>query len=141
MEEPTEVLCPSAQCKVAARLLGIRQEDGSVAILPEPLLVDDAFIAKVNEGPSPLRRFRFTNRCIESGCAQWTGGGCSVASLVTKYANTVPLDFELPTCAIRPQCRWWLQSGADACKVCTLVITEVVEEEVVAHRSKAGSSI
>jgi hypothetical protein len=34
----------------------------------------------------------------------------------------------LPECSIRPQCRWHLQSGDNACRACPEVITDTGAE-------------
>ena len=113
-------------------LIGVRQESGTVAILPTPLPVDEAFVAKASahELP-PEQRFRFTNKCIEGGCGQWTGTACGVADRVLQALDRIPIA-ALPACGIRARCRWFLQRGADACQVCVYVVTEITEDEVLA---------
>jgi hypothetical protein len=31
----------------------------------------------------------------------------------------------IPACVLRAQCRWWHQEGAEACKRCPQVVTEM----------------
>jgi hypothetical protein len=38
------ILCPAHRCKPGSKLLGVRQSDGMIAILPQPLLIDEAFV-------------------------------------------------------------------------------------------------
>jgi len=123
--------CPSSDCKPGARLLGVRQDDGTIALLPEPLSIDEAFFEKVAAHPvAPERRFRFTNKCVKSGCGQWNGKGCGVIENVVKlFAESHP-QAPLPHCAIRKTCRWYHQEGNDACRVCTFVVTDVLEEDI-----------
>lgn len=131
MDDGQSVLCPSARCKEGSQLLGVRQDDGTVAILPTPLPIDAGFIQTVSASKlKPEQRFRFTNKCVKDGCRQWNGEGCSVADRVIQYLDKVDASSSLPKCSIRPQCRWFLQRGGDACKMCVFVITEITEEEV-----------
>jgi hypothetical protein len=123
------ILCPSSRAQTGARLLGIRQEDGSIAILPEPLKIDESFIDLSNQVASAERQFRFTNKCVESGCKQWTGQRCGVADNLIHASQSMKLEHTLQECGIRLQCRWYKQNGEAACKICPLVITEVSEEE------------
>ncbi len=125
------IMCPSHRCAPGAQLLGVRQNNGTIAILPQTLPIDDDFIQKVEQHPiPPERRFRFTNKCVENGCQQWNGKGCSVAERAVQHLNAIPVNEKLPACSIRSNCRWFLQTGADACKVCTYVLTEIVKEEL-----------
>lgn len=129
MENNGKIMCPSSKAQLGAQLLGVRQEDGTVAILPQPLRIDESFLEKANEPSHAEQRFRFTNKCIESGCTQWNGERCGVADRVLSLLDHLPIKQELITCAIRPQCRWFLQSGKEACQACPFVITETTEEE------------
>ena len=127
----SSIACPSNRCKPGSKLLGIRQEDGKVAILPDALPIDDAFIEKTKEHPVPAeQRFRFTNKCIENGCNQWTGVGCGVIEEVVQYLSQVPAHETLPPCSLRVHCRWFLQKGADACRICPYIITEITEDSI-----------
>lgn len=133
------ITCPSARAKPGSELLGVRQADGSVAILPQPLPVDEAFVAKANAvGTPPEQRFRFANKCVESGCQQWNGTGCSVANRVSEFLDKVPALTELPSCGIRHRCRWFLQKGKPACQICPYVLTEITEEEVLEKMNSQG---
>jgi hypothetical protein len=133
------VLCPNARCHDGAILLGIVLPDGRVAFAEGRTTVDREFvsIATTEGSRAPERRFRFSSPCAQSGCRQWTGTRCGVIDSAIEEAtaqgplgplgplsNDVPVDQELPACGIRADCRWFRQSGADACAVCELVITE-----------------
>lgn len=129
MENKESILCPSSRAQKGARLLGIRQADGQVAILPQPLLINDAFIEAASKHSPAEQQFRFTNKCVESGCRQWTGSRCTVADSVLSVMNELAVSNELPACAIRQQCRWFNQNGADSCKVCSFVITATTSDD------------
>lgn len=132
MTGETKIMCPSSKAKNGAELLGVRQDDGTIAILPQTLPVDQDFVAVASsDGVHPEQKFRFTNKCIESGCRQWNGTGCGVADQVVQFMNSLPIAEELDDCPIRPSCRWYLQKGPDACKVCPFIISEITEEDQV----------
>lgn len=141
MSSNDSILCPSNRCKPGSRLLGVRQDDGKIAILPEALPVDQGFIDEVRSHPRPPeQRFRFTNKCIESGCNQWNGKGCGVIEEVVQYLDQIPADEELPSCSIRVQCRWFRQKGADACKICPFILTEITGEEILLLQKETSLS-
>lgn len=124
------IACPSNRCKPGSQLLGVRQDDGTVSILPEALPIDESFIETVKENAeAPEQRFRFTNKCVESGCSQWNGKGCGVIEQVIQYLEHIPQKETLPKCSIRPKCRWFIQKGADACRICPYIITEITEAD------------
>ncbi len=129
MDSHEKTMCPSSKAAPGARLLGVRQEDGLVAILPQPLRIDDVFIKTANQTSPAEQHFRFTNKCVESGCAQWTGSRCGVADQIISVIDQLVVKHELPECGIRPACRWFKQNGSDACKVCPFVITHTTEED------------
>jgi hypothetical protein len=132
MNDRDPIMCPAHRCKPGSKLLGVRQNDGTIAILPQALPIDESFIEKVKQHPiAPERRFRFTNKCIEGGCKQWNGTGCKVAEEVVQYLEAIPAASRLPACPIRSSCRWYVQKGLDGCKICSYVQTEVTEKEIV----------
>ncbi|MBS1563248.1 MAG: hypothetical protein JST39_02615 [Bacteroidetes bacterium] len=114
-------LCPSAPLYPGSKLLGIVKGDNTVDILEEPLEVDDQFVASANTGKAAGQKFRFVNKCLKSGCEQWTGDTCGVIKRVIDAIDEKLLQDELPACSIRSSCRWFDQEGAAACKACTMV--------------------
>lgn len=114
-----KLLCPSAPLYQGSRLLGVVKED-AVDILSTPIEVDEFFARAANTGKEAEHKFRFVNKCVKSGCAQWTGSECGVIKRVLT-AMEEKLEAELPNCSIRPECRWYAQEGANACKACTSV--------------------
>ncbi|MDX6679985.1 MAG: hypothetical protein QOG94_24 [Solirubrobacteraceae bacterium] len=119
-------VCPSARCEDGARLLGIVQRDGTVAFTPEDIRVDADFVEVARQGRKPESRFRFGGPCHRAQCVQWTGERCGVidAVLGEVVEAGIPLGSVLPDCSIRSVCRWFDQSGPDACTACPLVVTE-----------------
>lgn len=120
------LLCPSSRCVAGARLLGIVQHDGTVAFTVDDIRIDSGFVNAARRGRAPESRFRFAGPCQRGGCVQWTGARCGVVDMVVQHIDAagVPTAAALPECAIRPSCRWYAQSGEQACLACPLVVTE-----------------
>jgi hypothetical protein len=140
-EQSKPLLCPSARCEEGASLLGIVQGDGTVAFTPDELTIDAAFVAAARRGRKPEARFRFASPCQRRRCAQWTGERCGVVDAVLRGIADSGLEIagSLPACSIRAHCRWFRQSGAEACRACAFVVTELADAEAPAtmstHRS------
>jgi hypothetical protein len=118
--------CPSGHCTPGALVLGV-VHDGTVRFVNPPLVVDEDFVTRADP-VSARRRFRFAEPCREGGCVQWRDGRCTVIDDVLDEAPApAATDGPLPTCRIRPTCRWFAQSGRAACQSCRLVITETLE--------------
>jgi hypothetical protein len=122
--ETESVLCPSSRCQDGALLIGIVLPNGRVAITSERIVIDEEFVRIASEGRSPEKRFRFAGTCIKSGCRQWSESRCQVVDEALELADVGVEAYSLPDCSIRRQCRWFLQSGANACRVCPEVITD-----------------
>jgi hypothetical protein len=131
------ILCPSWSCEAGASLIGIVLADGSVAFSKDRIVIDAVFVEAARQGRSPEKRFRFSSTCKRAGCIQWTDGRCGIVDRVISEHAVSERDgqatagsepFVLPECAIRPQCRWHLQSGDDACRACPEVITDTGED-------------
>ena len=122
------VLCPSARAKEGAALIGIVMGDGRVAFSADRLVVNPGFLENASAGRAPEKRFRFGDLCVQSGCRQWTGTRCGVIDEVLEHVPEEEKSRELPACSIRPQCRWYNQVGAEACRVCSLVVTDCLDE-------------
>ena len=114
-------LCPSAPLYPGSKLLGIVKPDNSVDILEQPMEVDDHFVEVANKGKAAEQKFRFVNKCLKSGCEQWTGETCGVIKRIVDAMDDFLNEAPLPPCSIRPDCRWYDQEGAEACKVCPTV--------------------
>jgi len=131
MSETENKLCPSAPCTEGALLLGVVQGDKTVALLNTTLKVDSEFVQTAKQIGSPEKRFRFANKCVKSGCKQWTGERCGVMDILIEANQNVELDDDLKPCIIREQCRWYSQAGPRACGLCTFVVTNNMEESNV----------
>lgn len=123
------ILCPSSPCKEGAVLLGIVLADGSVAFATDRIVVDKGFVQNATrEGSNPPEtRFRFSSPCAQGACRQWTGSRCGVIDSVMADVQTAGYHADatsLPACSIRQDCRWFQQTGAEACAVCDIVVTD-----------------
>jgi hypothetical protein len=124
-----DALCPSSPCQPGATLLGIVLSDGRVAFSATRIEVSEEFVRIARQGRSPEKRFRFSSRCLQDGCSQWGAGRCGVIDTVVQdVGGPRPGHDPLPDCLIRPECRWFLQRGAEACGVCPDVVTDSLEE-------------
>lgn len=125
MQNEEAKLCPSATCSKTASLLGVVQENKKVKFLEIPIKLNDAFIEKAHEDGEPEKKFRFVDKCVKSGCKQWTGSSCGVMNELSSSNPSINGDEDhLPNCFIRRTCRWYSQDGAKACKICLFVVTE-----------------
>ncbi|MEV6983242.1 hypothetical protein AB0M95_18550 [Sphaerisporangium sp. NPDC051017] len=122
-------VCPSADARPGATLLGILGPRGRVVFLPQGPRVTEDLLAGLAATSSPVEaRHRFAAPCVARGCAFWDDGRCRAADVA---AAEFPRDnsmAELPECGIRDRCRWFFQSGAEACRVCVHVTTAAVSE-------------
>ncbi len=81
--------------------------------LPETLPVDEALFERAApHHPSEL--FRIAATCEASSCKNHRDGRCRLGAMIA----TAEPPTRLAPCAIRPQCRWWLQEGPRACGGC-----------------------
>ncbi len=121
----SELTCPSSSCEPGAKLIGVVNADGTVGYVSPPLEIDVDFVERARQGRTPEKRFRFAGPCVEGRCAQWTGSRCGVIDTVLTTPELPPAPDRLPHCGIRSSCRWYAQSGAAACAVCPLVVTDL----------------
>ena len=128
-ETDSPAICPSGRAVAGALLIGIVGQDGTVGINPQAFKIDDAFLREAEPHGNPERRFRFANRCVQGACGQWSNQRCGVIDeavvLGRNSQRVVPLD-----CPIRPACRWYRQSGDEACRVCPLIVTNSLQASV-----------
>ncbi|MCC6286351.1 MAG: hypothetical protein IT249_00555 [Chitinophagaceae bacterium] len=129
MKDVNNKTCPSSLGQVGSNLLGMVTENGTVGFFKDPIEVTQGFIDDADDFENLERRFRFSNKCVQSGCKQWTGKECGVIKAVLSL-DSIPLTKDLPSCSIRKNCRWYFQEGSIACNGCRYVITNVSEPTV-----------
>ena len=117
-------LCPSSRFTKGASLLGIKNEKGEMDILKTPIKITTEIHEQFSTTVAkPEKTLRFVNKCVQSGCKQWTGTKCGVIDSILERVEEQYVKDNLPECSIRETCRWYDQNGSDACKVCPLVTT------------------
>lgn len=118
-------LCPSHVCVEGAALIGVVGPDATVTYVTPSPVVGREFVAAAQAAGDPERRFRFAAPCVEGACSRWTGSRCGVVDLALTVApHRAEADDArpLPRCSVRARCRWFAQSGRDACRVCPEVL-------------------
>ena len=119
-------LCPSGRALPGSVLLGVVGADGRVGYVRPELVVDQEFIDRAEAAGALEERFRFAEPCVEHHCGHWSGGCCQLVGQVERAVEpreqTRVTLATLPRCAIRSRCRWFEQRGAEACRVCPLVL-------------------
>jgi hypothetical protein len=122
--------CPSAQPGMTdARIFGIvsgTPEAPRVAYLKREAEVGPELLAELGD-IEPTRVFRYAARCENGKCAQYEGGRCGLAQRIADMLP--PVVDALPSCQIRPTCRWHHEIGPAACMRCPQVMTLVPEDQ------------
>jgi hypothetical protein len=114
---------------VDARIFGIvagTPEEPRVAYLKSEAVVGDEAIETLGE-LKPTQVFRYAARCEESRCAQFDKGCCSLGKRIAELLPEV--TDALPSCQIRPTCRWYAEVGRPACLRCPQVMTLVPSDD------------
>jgi len=120
-----QILCPSAQAdwqdSVAIGVIAGTAEEPRLVHLQNTMPVTDELLA-LSDPVTPTEVFRFAAPCMCTGCLHFEQQKCQLAS---KIATILPaVTDELPSCSIRPRCRWWQQEGKAACVRCPQVVTD-----------------
>ena len=125
--EPCErhLLCPSAQPQtpgaVAIGVVDHSQDSPEVGYLESPVPVTEDLL-RLTGTVRPTEIFRFAAPCQTSACSHWSGRDCTLVGRIVKLIP--PASLKLPTCRVRPECRWYAQSGRSACVRCPSVVTQ-----------------
>ena len=121
MMDENDYLCPCAALTPESFLLGTLNKNGEADFIGSLVPVAGALWRTLQDIPNPEQHFRFTTRCCRTGCGQWAGGRCSLAS------SLVDSDPEIRStrscdCGIKPACRWLAQEGEAACGICRHIV-------------------
>lgn len=122
--------CPSAQPDMeGARPFGVisgTPTETRIAFFKKSAL--DGFDWRKQFGTQDATRlFRFGARCEESRCGHFDGHRCSLGGRVR---NDLPAVVDaLPTCLIRPKCRWFAEQHGEVCLRCPQVVTMIPEAD------------
>jgi hypothetical protein len=120
-------MCPSAQPEmpgsVAFGVVTGTADDPRVAWIERPVPVTKELLA-LTAPVAPTQVLRIAAPCQENACCHFDGTDCRLA---TRLVQLIPAVVEsLPPCRIRPDCRWFLQEGGAACRVCPQIVTYCV---------------
>ncbi len=120
MADPEQLWCPSGSAYAPEPLvLAVRAGlDGPPAYLPSPRPAAEA-LAELADGVEPRRLLRLASHCV-AHCLNRAGESCTLATRLA--ASAIP-PAPLPSCHLRPVCKWWTQSGPPACRACPGVAT------------------
>lgn len=122
--------CPSAQPDMEeARVFGVvggAPEAPRVAYLKAEAQVTPEVAARIGD-LAPTQVFRYAARCEESRCAHHDGDRCALGARIAKMLE--PVTDALPSCLIRPSCRWYAEVGGEACLRCPQVVTAIPEAQ------------
>jgi hypothetical protein len=115
--------CPIAPCAPGHVLLGVKDDDGAVRHMRKAVRIDADFVVRARRKGPPEAQMRFAAPCATTACAQWTGTRCGLIDGVLAHLEDTkrPVRATLPPCPIRRTCRWFDQSGEQACQGCSLV--------------------
>jgi hypothetical protein len=116
--------CPSAQPGMGdVQVLGVVSRDAAeprLAYLDEPVAVTPEMLALA--APVAVSQvFRLSARCEEAKCTHFDGTRCQLAVRIAQLLPAV--GDSLPSCSIRPECRWFRQEGRAACLRCPQIVT------------------
>lgn len=118
-------LCPSARPEwnnpIIFGVITGTKDKPSVTYLKESQPITEELLA-LAQPVTPTEVFRIGGTCATEQCQHFDGANCTLAQRVV---NNLPIvEDNLPACAIRRDCRWWLQEGKSACLRCPQVITD-----------------
>lgn len=123
--KPHVPLCPSAgpvwPGSVAIGVIGGTVAAPLMAPLSESVPVTEELLALASP-VTPTEVFRFAAPCRCNACIHFGDAKCGLAERLTRTLE--PVTDELPSCSIRPRCRWWQQEGEAACRRCPQVVTD-----------------
>lgn len=124
VSEKPRALCPSARCEPGAILLGVVLPNRRVGYAADRFVITQEFVDAAQAGRPAEQRFRFGGPCVQSACREWNAGRCGVIDYVLPELEAEVASDPLPACPIRNDCRWFMQTGERACRVCPLVVTD-----------------
>lgn len=113
------ILCPAAPLTEGALLFGMVDRRGQVSYSQAAIPVTKKLLVELPVAAED--QFRFASACARSACVHWSGE-CSLSSRLSEFQTFGQDDAEegLPSCSIRPQCRWYLQDGPQMCSHCRI---------------------
>jgi hypothetical protein len=122
VDDRAETWCPSGTATAPESVvLGVRSgQSGTVKYLDSPVPAAEV-LGTLPAGIEPTRVLRFASHCV-SACLHRNGTDCSLVTKVLALPAD-PAGGPIPRCHLRAHCKWWAQSGAEACRRCPAVVT------------------
>ena len=126
MNTAQQLLCPAAELRRDASIIGIIPPDGKVSFFGKPVPAVGEFRQEAVRRGHAERNFRFAAPCLGAQCSKWKQGRCSlVGALVHASAsNHEILAQGEPHCGMRERCYWQNTGGAKACQACRYVSSD-----------------
>ncbi|WP_328540372.1 hypothetical protein [Streptomyces sp. NBC_00344] len=122
-EQENVAWCPSSKPdRPEAVVLGVHADSDGLSYLDTPVPAAEATVF-LPVDVLPTKAIRFAAHCYAE-CAQRVGDDCGLVTKVARHAPSVE-ESSLPKCHLRPRCKWWQQTGIDACRRCPLVVHDV----------------
>jgi hypothetical protein len=122
--------CPSAQpdmegARVFAVVGGTADKPRAAYLKADAVITPD-LARRIGDLPA-TSVFRYAARCEESRCVHHEGDRCALGARIA--AMLEPVTDTLPSCQIRPTCRWHAEVGGEACRRCPQVVTSIPETQ------------
>ena len=108
------------ESSVVFGVIGGTVEEPRVGYLDVPQPATGDLLSRAGEF-MPTEIFRFAATCAGNACVHFDGTNCRLASRIVELVPIVVAV--LPACRVRPECRWWLQEGKEACFRCPQIVT------------------
>jgi len=96
------IACPSYISKAGAELFGIINKAGKVTYLKNAITIDNTFVEEAKTGREAEARFRFSGKCITTGCLHWdnTNHQCILIDKLISILDR-PVSETVQDCPIR----------------------------------------
>jgi hypothetical protein len=84
---------------------------------PQPLTPE---IQNMCSPATPAEVLRIATPCVRYRCKHFEKDKCTLAHRIVQILP--PVVDSVPSCRLRPSCRWWIQEGPSACLRCPQVV-------------------
>jgi hypothetical protein len=138
--DATALRCPSAQPGMAeVQVLGVvsgSAEEPRISYLNEYVRASPELLQRAAP-VAPTEVLRLAARCEERRCTHFDGERCQLAARIVAMLPEV--TDALPSCIIRPACRWYAEEGRQACLRCPQVVTSNLTADAHLRKVAGGS--
>src|SRR5262249_49663894 len=109
-------------------LFGRLDQDANIRLMNRPIAMNDELVTDIGDSESANDFLRFASPCQGALCDHWNGK-CRIPEILEAMSVSVPHAEGLQPCPIRPNCRWFEQSGKAACGPCMRVVRDGVASQ------------